>query len=1325
MRQFLGLINFQRKFIQNCSVLSKSLSECTSGPKRKKIEWSHVMEDSFNKLKEEVAKDVTLTYPDYRETAKKMELYVDASNTGAGACLMQEKETGYKAIAYASMSFSDAQKRYSTTDRELAAIRWGIQIFKCFLWGVSFTVVTDHKPLVYLNNMANTNSRLMRTIEELAEYNFDIKYKPGVDNTAADYLSRLNSNENQTKTDHVDPKCLPKNVKRICTVEGGGDSMFESILISLREANESEEYNGDVPETVQELRELLVDEIMKNMKDYNLTDNKVMRQKLKVIKYAGQQPITEILLAASKVFQIQINVFHGMKFPIIFVHDKVNCKTTIALQCISMIHYNPLDDRRKVIEPVEDKFKNTHKSNVSEPTVNVNNVLLHLSSLIDENEYTPDCEHLIYHTSVKIANAGDQKYCTLLDTGAQVSLINLQTYNDIKQLNNGHFEMKSSSNRLIGMNNQVENTLGHVELSIIINEQSCNKVPFAIVNDDSIPCCVLLGANFIIRNDIEMDFCNNTVALENINTIDKYQINSVFNDNFGPNKSDILGYLGVLTVEDSDTNEEVEEEIIPKYLISSDELKLMQDRNFALKQLKNKIRNNIPTRLWNCNPIQQFKHAAKSLQIRDGLLIKGEKANAPIVVSFSFLVEIVHKTHEKLNHIGRNKLVSIIQEYFWHPGLHKVCGDICRSCNHCQLYKTHKLDKAPPVVKINTSHPFEMVSADCLSFSKSRKGNVAALVFIDHFSKWLSVHPMRDKRSSTIANILKQRILPCIPKIPEKLLSDNGPEFIGSEFESVLSHYNIKHVFSSPYHPEGNGACERVNRTIIERLKSMANDRDWDENIYEIVINYNNTTHSKTNMSPCQCIMSKAYDEKIRFPLGKDDLECWKTGHPNFCSFIVGEKVAKLIHRTGNQLKYKLAKKYDGPYVVTKVRSNGVSYEVTDEEDRKFKVNHKFLRKWYDIPGKYSRYMLDSSLNNNNPEKVKEITDNRGIGNWVSSSDTDSSSSSDDDIDSYNLCNFRADDVMDPKLTTNLALGTKKNKGEYIGVSTVLGNKTKVSIYDGEIAINNKDLPGNVNLINKGKTSLRINAEHRLQIPFKKGEYKESEKCPQLVNNNIINLIDQTLTVSHELIDRVSEIVSGDSAPETNVNELNTLKHPIVKTIRAASHSTPVHEHRCQNDNSGVNETLMDLSSLLYISDDGTDDKDHSNPLNNSKSDEENSRGDDFSGFNAILQTEKNNLCEIKELRENIASLSSMINYSKSIIEQSKMSMSKSMVWSRYESRASNIVDETKMQPLLEEVSDVIGELPVIEERPTRVLRSHTAAMRKRAAEENYNMSSK
>jgi hypothetical protein len=80
---------------------------------------------------------------------------------------------------------------YSTTEKELLAIVWSIQHFRPYLYGRDFEIITDHKPVVWLFNVKDPGSRLMRWRLKLEEYQYKIIHKPGKLNCNADALSRM------------------------------------------------------------------------------------------------------------------------------------------------------------------------------------------------------------------------------------------------------------------------------------------------------------------------------------------------------------------------------------------------------------------------------------------------------------------------------------------------------------------------------------------------------------------------------------------------------------------------------------------------------------------------------------------------------------------------------------------------------------------------------------------------------------------------------------------------------------------------------------------------------------------------------------------------------------------------------------------------------------------------------------------------------------------------------------------------------------------------------------------------------------------------------
>ena len=101
---------------------------------------SDEQESAFQTLKDKLNSDTVMAY---FNPSKETELWVDASPVGLGAILSQDS----KIVAYASRALSPVEQRYSQTERECLAIMYGVEHFHLFLFGKSFTLISDHKPL--------------------------------------------------------------------------------------------------------------------------------------------------------------------------------------------------------------------------------------------------------------------------------------------------------------------------------------------------------------------------------------------------------------------------------------------------------------------------------------------------------------------------------------------------------------------------------------------------------------------------------------------------------------------------------------------------------------------------------------------------------------------------------------------------------------------------------------------------------------------------------------------------------------------------------------------------------------------------------------------------------------------------------------------------------------------------------------------------------------------------------------------------------------------------------------------------------------------------
>ena len=133
-----------------------------------------------------------LAYPDY---SSPFVLHTDASEVGLGAILYQRQNGKMRVVGYGSRSLTPAEKRYQlhSSKLEFLALKWAVcDHFRDHLYHAPhFTAYTDNNPLKYILSTAGLNATGHRWVAELADFNFDIKYRPGKVDVDADVLSCL------------------------------------------------------------------------------------------------------------------------------------------------------------------------------------------------------------------------------------------------------------------------------------------------------------------------------------------------------------------------------------------------------------------------------------------------------------------------------------------------------------------------------------------------------------------------------------------------------------------------------------------------------------------------------------------------------------------------------------------------------------------------------------------------------------------------------------------------------------------------------------------------------------------------------------------------------------------------------------------------------------------------------------------------------------------------------------------------------------------------------------------------------------------------------
>lgn len=191
VRSFLGLVNFVGHFIPDLSTRTEPLRKFIRGETDAFGDSQRV---AFDDLRQELTDKVRkLGFYDPKDIT---ELYVDASPVGLGAVLIQRDNANRpRIISFASKGLTNAERMYPQTQREALAVVWAVERYYLYLFGLRFTIFTDHKTLEYIfhgkyRDGRRACSRAQGWALRLQPYDFQIKHISGVKNIS-DVLSRL------------------------------------------------------------------------------------------------------------------------------------------------------------------------------------------------------------------------------------------------------------------------------------------------------------------------------------------------------------------------------------------------------------------------------------------------------------------------------------------------------------------------------------------------------------------------------------------------------------------------------------------------------------------------------------------------------------------------------------------------------------------------------------------------------------------------------------------------------------------------------------------------------------------------------------------------------------------------------------------------------------------------------------------------------------------------------------------------------------------------------------------------------------------------------
>jgi len=182
LRSFLGLINYYRKFINGFALIALPLTRLLKS--KVKFRMTDEAASAFEEFKTILTTEPLLKLPDY---SQEFQVFADASGEAVGGVLEQNGSP----IAYFSKQLSIPQKNYTITEKEALALLLTLERFKSIVINSKIICYTDHSALIWLLNHTSPQGRIMRWIQRFAEFDIEVKYKPGRLNNNADSLSRI------------------------------------------------------------------------------------------------------------------------------------------------------------------------------------------------------------------------------------------------------------------------------------------------------------------------------------------------------------------------------------------------------------------------------------------------------------------------------------------------------------------------------------------------------------------------------------------------------------------------------------------------------------------------------------------------------------------------------------------------------------------------------------------------------------------------------------------------------------------------------------------------------------------------------------------------------------------------------------------------------------------------------------------------------------------------------------------------------------------------------------------------------------------------------
>lgn len=329
-------------------------------------------------------------------------------------------------------------------------------------------------------------------------------------------------------------------------------------------------------------------------------------------------------------------------------------------------------------------------------------------------------------------------------------------------------------------------------------------------------------------------------------------------------------------------------------------------------------------------------------------LIVRHRSNGPrIVVSEDLAKVIIDRIHTKFGHLGMTRMNEMISRQYHIFDLSKKIKKYVERCDVCVRRKSRTDAKLGHLSRLGPAErPFQIMSIDTVGgFAGANSTKKYMHLLIDHFTRYVWALTSATQTAKNFINLIK----PIKDHGVETLLADQYTGINSQEFKRFVNNQNITLVFTTVDCARSNGMNERVNQTIVNRLRCKFDEggkTSWASDAKAVVAEYNKTPHSSTGFAPEFLLYGKHNGiSPIDHPIELEEARRQAFVRSN-CAFNrnkarydkgrknVEFKEGDLVYiNSGNRLnRHKLHDIKQGPFRILKRHSNSMYYVDVDKK---------------------------------------------------------------------------------------------------------------------------------------------------------------------------------------------------------------------------------------------------------------------------------------------------------------------------------------------------------------------------------------------------------